>query len=310
MELKRARSQLANRDVYIEVEIARRMGEVVKLVQEVSIQALIQLAEGKDHPNGRHFLRIREYVRALARKLQTNPRFPVLSDQVIEMLHKTAPLHDIGQIIVPDQILYKPDKLTLQEWAIIKSHTEMGAEVIDQVGRHEQSTGQVLVFAKEIVLHHHERWDGAGYPLGLAGNKIPIAARLISLADAFDALISKRTYRQAASCEEARSIIMMGRGKQFDPDVVDAFVGIFDEFKLIAKRHADIDNGSVPFAKTASHPLAGPWAEPMSNIRAEPVPVPHIEAAHHSVKPLENKIESLAEKLRAIEMELGASKRS
>lgn len=307
MELKYARFLLANRDVYIEVEIARRMGEVVKLVQEVSIQALMQLAETKHCPNSGHFLRIREYVRALAMRLQGNPRFPALSDQAIELLHKTVPLHDIGKIIVPDHILLKPGKLTPQEWAIIKSHTEMGAEVIEQVGRHEHGSGQLLVLAREIVLHHHERWDGSGYPQGLSGNDIPVAARLTALADAFDALISRRSYRSAASFEEARSIIAQGRGRQFDPDIVDAFLAIFDEFKLIAQRHADAE--VIPFPKVSSLPAASPWSEPMSHLRTEAVHSPRIEPIRPAPQPLETKIESLAEKLRAIEMELGSPKR-
>ncbi|MDP1605290.1 MAG: two-component system response regulator [Rhodocyclaceae bacterium] len=240
LELKRARDWLADKNVFLEAEIARRMAENER-IQAVSIMALANLAETRDPETGNHILRTQTYVRLLATRLQDHPRFTdFLSDHNIELLTRSAPLHDIGKVGIPDHILLKPGSLTVDEWAVMKTHAKVGSDAIE---RAEGASGEPLAFlmlAKEIAHWHHEKWDGSGYPDGLAGEAIPPAARLMALADVFDALISWRVYKEPMPFDEARDIIAAGRGTHFDPDVADVFLAGFDAFVAIAKRHADV----------------------------------------------------------------------
>lgn len=239
LELKRARDWLADQNAYLEQEVARRMQEN-QIVQDVSIHALADLAEMRDPETGNHIHRTQGYVQALARHLQTHPRFAaVLTDYFVRLLTKSAPLHDIGKVGIPDHILLKPGKLTDEEWAIMRTHAKLGADAIAHAQRDAEKPVAFLDLAREITHWHHEKWDGSGYPDGLAGDAIPVSARLMALADVFDALISVRVYKAAMSMEQARAIIVEGSGHHFDPDVVDAFVTIFDEFKSIAEHYRD-----------------------------------------------------------------------
>ncbi|MEX8519430.1 MAG: HD-GYP domain-containing protein [Leptothrix sp. (in: b-proteobacteria)] len=245
LELKRARDHLQNQNTYLEAEVARRMRDN-QLIQDVSIHALARLAETRDLETGNHLRRTQEYVRSLARRLQSQPRFAaVLSDHTIDLLAKSAPLHDIGKVGIPDPVLLKPGKLTPAEWAVMKTHAALGAEALEQAERdakHEaERPVEFLAFAKQIARHHHECWNGSGYPDGLAGEAIPLPARLMALADVFDALISRRVYKAPMSCEQALQIMQTGRGLQFDPDLLDAFVQGFDEFCAIALRYQDTE---------------------------------------------------------------------
>jgi putative two-component system response regulator len=241
LELKRARDLLRDQNSFLEAEVARRMSEN-QLIQDVSIHALARLAETRDSETGKHLLRTREYVRVLARKLQTHPRFAdFLSIHVIELMSKSAPLHDIGKVGIPDHVLLKPGKLTPEEWEIMKTHARMGAEAIEQAERDAEQPVEFLAMAKEIAHYHHERWDGKGYPDGLTGGAIPVSARLMAIADVFDALISKRVYKAAMSFDDARDIIANDRGKHFDPDVVDAFLAAFDDIRFIAEHYRDAE---------------------------------------------------------------------
>jgi len=179
-------------------------------------------------------------VRTLALRLRDHPRHrAALDDHTIALIAKSAPLHDIGKVGIPDSILQKPGKLTPPEWAVMQTHAALGAEAIAQAERDMDRPVAFLTFAKQIARSHHERWDGGGYPDALAGDEIPLAARLMTLADVFDALISKRVYKDAMPAEVARDIIVAERGRQFDPDVVDAFVERFDEFRTIALRYRE-----------------------------------------------------------------------
>ncbi|QDX81746.1 two-component system response regulator [Denitratisoma sp. DHT3] len=239
LELKRARDWLTDQNAYLEAEVSRRMAEN-QLVQDVSIHALARLAEIRDPETGNHLRRTQAYVETLARKLRHHERFAAfLSERTIRLLVKSAPLHDIGKVGIPDHILLKPGKLTAEEWEIMKTHSRLGADAIDQAERDAAKPVEFLAIAKEIAHWHHERWDGSGYPDGLRWNDIPISARLMALADVFDALISRRVYKPGMSAEQARVIIADGRGSQFDPDVVDAFEASFDEFAHIAIRYRD-----------------------------------------------------------------------
>lgn len=239
LELKKARDILSDHNAYLEKEVASRMAEN-QLIQEVSIHALAHLAETRDPETGNHLRRTQEYVRTLARSLQQHPRFSAyLDDRTVNALAQSAPLHDIGKVGIPDHILLKPGKLTPEEWAIMKTHAEIGAQAIAQAEADSARPVEFLRIAQEIARGHHEKWDGSGYPGGLIGDAIPISARLMALADVFDALICARVYKPAMPMEEAYRIIVGGSGSHFDPDVVAAFVHEFENFKRIAATYAE-----------------------------------------------------------------------
>jgi putative two-component system response regulator len=239
LDLKRARDRLERRNARLRTEVARRTGETT-LVQDVSILALTRLAGMRDVETGCHLRRTQEYVRLLAEGLSAHPKHRAALDRhAIDLMAKSAPLHDIGKVGIPDRILLKPGKLTPDEWTVMKTHARLGAEIIEQAERDAHHAIPFLAYAKQIAHHHHERWDGSGYPDGLAGDDIPLAARLMALADVFDALVSRRVYKQETSHEAARDIIVAERGRHFDPDVVDAFVANFDRFVDVFTRFAD-----------------------------------------------------------------------
>lgn len=235
--LKQARDFLHDKNAYLEAEVARRMEENL-VIQNVSIRALAHLAETRDPETGEHILRTQAYVNTLAKRLQGHPRFnDTITDHFIQLLTKSAPLHDIGKVGIPDNILLKPGKLTDDEWEIMKTHAEIGAQAIELAERDVDRPVEFLTLAKEIAHWHHERWDGSGYPDGLAGDAIPVSARLMAIADVFDALISVRVYKPAMSFDKAREVIADERNRQFDPDVTDTFLASFDEFVEIACKY-------------------------------------------------------------------------
>ena len=239
LELKRARDLLSDHNRFLEAEVARRMADN-QLIQDVSIQALARLAETRDPETGNHLLRTQGYVLTLARALGGHPRFAAfLSEENIILLAKSAPLHDIGKVGIPDNVLLKPGKLTADEWGLMKTHAEIGATAIERAERDSPRPVAFLGLAKEIAHWHHEKWDGSGYPDGLARDAIPVSARLMALADVFDALISRRVYKAPMPYSQAREIIVEGQGRHFDPDVVDAFLSSFDTFCAIADRHRE-----------------------------------------------------------------------
>lgn len=237
LQAKQARDWLSNQNAALEAEVALRMAEN-DLTQRVSIRALAHLAETRDPETGNHILRTQAYVQCLATRLRQNPRFAeTLTDRYVDLLARSAPLHDIGKVGIPDHILLKPGKLTPEEMEIMRTHAQLGCEAIEHAESDIDRPLPFLATAKEIARSHHERWDGTGYPEGLAGEAIPIAARLMAVADVFDALISVRVYKPAMTYPQARAIIVDGRGQHFDPDVVDAFLEGFDEFVAIAERY-------------------------------------------------------------------------
>lgn len=212
--------------------------------QELTIQSLASLAETRDNETGDHLVRTQYYVRRLAEYLSVHPRphrERILAED-IDYLTKCAPLHDIGKVGIPDAILLKPGKLTDEEFAIMKSHATIGKTALS---RAEERVGNVQAspyfrFAREMTYSHHEKWDGTGYPEGLKGEAIPLAGRLMALADVYDALRTQRVYKPAFPHEKARAIILEGRGRHFDPAVVDAFLAIEDEFIHISEKYADV----------------------------------------------------------------------
>jgi len=239
LQAKQARDWLQNQNATLEAEVARRMTEN-DLTQRVSIRALALLAETRAPETGNHILRTQGYVHQLAIALRRHPRFSaILTQRYIDTLSRSAPLHDIGKVGIPDHILLKPGALTAPEWEIMKTHARLGSDAIDRAEQDISKPLEFLSVAKEIARWHHEKWDGSGYPDGLAGDAIPISARVMAVADVFDALISARVYKLSMTYEEAREIIASGRGTHFDPDMVDAFLGSFDDFVAIARRYRD-----------------------------------------------------------------------
>ena len=250
VEIKRARDRLADQNVSLDAEVRRRMAET-QHIQDISIHALARLAETRDNETGNHLRRTQEYVRTLAEALKDHPRFaPVLDAATITLIAKSAPLHDIGKVGIPDSILLKPGKLTPAEWEIMKTHSALGAEAIEQAERDSDRPVAFLKHAKDIARYHHEKWNGKGYPEGLAGDAIPVSARIMALADVFDALISRRAYKEPMSYAAAREVIINDRGSHFDPDIVDSFIGRFDAFRGIAERYADSE--AMVHSKAAS----------------------------------------------------------
>ncbi|NUN60346.1 MAG: two-component system response regulator [Burkholderiaceae bacterium] len=239
LALKATADFLRDKSAYLEREVALRTLEV-QAIQDVTIMAMASLAETRDDETGNHIRRTQLYVKALAERLRTHPRFEaVLNSHMIELLYKSAPLHDIGKIGVSDAILLKPGKLTDSEFETIKQHTVLGRKAIEGAERRLGMRVRFLNVAKDMACSHHERWDGAGYPMGLAGDAIPVPARLMAVADVYDAVISHRVYKTAGTHEQACGSIVKGRGTQFDPDVVDAFIDIADDFRSIALNYPD-----------------------------------------------------------------------
>ncbi|HEX5803743.1 MAG TPA: two-component system response regulator [Azospira sp.] len=241
LELMRAKALLRDENHYLEAEVARRMRQN-QIIQEVSIHALARLAETRDPETGNHLRRTQGYVRTLAEALKDQPRFSgYLQPKTIELLVRSAPLHDIGKVGIPDHILLKPGKLTPEEWNVMQTHARLGSDAIERAEQDIDEPVEFLAIAKEIAHYHHEKWNGRGYPDGLAGDDIPVSARLMALADVFDALTCRRVYKPPMPIAEARAIIEKERGEHFDPEVVDAFIRCFDTFAGIAQRYADDD---------------------------------------------------------------------
>jgi putative two-component system response regulator len=202
--------------------------------------AALAMATLAGRGSGHHILRIQHYVKTLAQRLQRHPEFAaVLTDAYIEILFHLAPLHDLGSIGVPDWILLKPSKLTAAENVIMQTHTTQARDVIEQVEKAFTYRAQSLVTLKEIVLSHHEKWDGSGYPQGLRGDKIPLAARLLAIADVYDTITSDHVYKLGVPHDRAVGQIFQGRGSIFDPEMVDAFIEVQGEFQAIGLRFAD-----------------------------------------------------------------------
>lgn len=211
------------------------------VTQDVTIESMATLAEYRDKETGGHIKRTRLYVKLLAEHLKQHDKYKqFLTDENIDMLYKSAPLHDIGKVAIPDNILLKPTTLTDEEVKIMKTHTTIGHDVIKSSVR-KLGKNSFLTIAAEIALSHQEKWDGSGFPQGLKGDAIPISGRLMALADVYDALTSKRVYKPPLSHTLAVDIIKKGRGTHFDPDMVDAFLEIQEQFRNIAREFADFE---------------------------------------------------------------------
>lgn len=240
LELKEARDALKQQNEILEEKVLERTHQMEEL-QDVTMVALGALAESRDPETGNHIRRTQNYVKLLAEKLQHHPDFEeYLTPDIITLLFKSAPLHDIGKVGISDHILLKPGKLTTEEFDEMKRHTKYGRDALASAEITSSHPQGFLTIAKEIVYSHHEKWDGSGYPEGLKKKEIPISARLMALADVYDALITKRVYKPPFPHEKAVSIICKGRGTHFDPNVVDAFLEITDDFYEVSKNYIDM----------------------------------------------------------------------
>lgn len=235
LELKRARDILAHENEYLEAEVQRRIADT-ELLQDLTIRVLTQLAVSKDYETGSHIARTQRYVELLANCLKTHPKFAKdLEDENLKLIVRGAPLHDLGKVVIPESILHKPTKLDDEEWALMKTHAKRGADIMYKALESVPKSFRFLEVASELAHWHHEKWNGTGYPDGLKAEEIPVSARLMAVADVFDALVTRRPYKTPFSLDEAKQIIMDGRGTHFDPDVVDAFCQCFDAFSETSK---------------------------------------------------------------------------
>ena len=239
LEIQSWQAFLQDRNAWLQQQIDQRLSEINHL-QDAAICVMVSLAEFRDETTGNHIRPTQEYVRQLGIELAHLPQYrDQLTPGVIEQMSKSAPLHDIGKIAIPDHILLKPGKLTTDEFTIMKIHARCGYDMLVRAGTHMGERGQFLDVAMDIARSHHEKWDGSGYPDGLAGHAIPLAARLMALADMFDALISRRPYKEPMSSDQATALIVASRGLHFDPDVVDAFLAIRSDFERVAAEWQD-----------------------------------------------------------------------
>lgn len=208
----------------------------------VAAFAMASLVETRDSDTVNHILRIQHYVKTLAQRLQGQQPFAaLLTDHYIQLLYQLMPMYDMGTMGIPDRILLKLTRLTPVEFDLMKTHTTLARDVIVQAEQTLGCQSELLTTLKELVYSHHERWDGSGYPQGLAETQIPVSARLLALADVYDALISDRVYKAGIPHDKAVGIIFQGRASHFDPDMVDVFMEMQDEFNAIAQRFADTE---------------------------------------------------------------------
>jgi putative two-component system response regulator len=207
--------------------------------RDLTIFALARLAESRDPDTGAHLERVRNLSRALAHHLSMHPKYrDQVNAEFVRLIYLTSPLHDIGKVAIPDGVLLKRGRLTPEEFEIIKSHAMHGAATLD-AALEQYPNARYLRMARDIAASHHEKYDGSGYPLGLARDDIPLAARIVAVADVYDALTSKRVYVDAREHTEARQMILAGSGSHFDPDVVDAFLACESLFLEIRARFAE-----------------------------------------------------------------------
>lgn len=208
--------------------------------KDAIVLALGSLSETRDNETANHVYRTQRYLRALAEAARRRPAFAgELDDETVSLIYKAAPLHDIGKVGIPDRVLLKKGKLDAKEFAVMKLHAQFGHDAIASAERHLGSCTPFFQVAKDIAYSHHEWWNGEGYPRGLSGNDIPLAGRLMAIADVYDALVSRRVYKAAMPHDEAVRIIVSDRGRQFDPELVDVFLEVADEFHAIHARFAD-----------------------------------------------------------------------
>lgn len=237
------------RELVLRVNTGRRI--ILVESREMVIFTLAKLAESRDPDTGSHLERVRGYSQVLTRHLQQTPEFQgTIHDEFVRLVYETSPLHDIGKVAIPDSILLNKGRLTEDEFEIMKTHTTGAAKIL-AAAVDQFPNADFLTMAHDIALSHHERYDGSGYPHGLTGDQIPLCGRIVALADVYDALTSRRMYKEAMSHEDAKSLIVSERGRQFDPVIVERFLEIEDQFHSIRTRHRGDQLGA---SQTVSNP--------------------------------------------------------
>ena len=224
-----------------ELVVRVRNGERVLSLEtrEMTIFALAKLAESRDTDTGAHLERVRSYCRALAEQLATDDRWAAkINGEFVQLLYSTSPLHDIGKVGIPDCVLLKAGMLNQREFELMKTHAELGAKTLE-AALEQFPNAKFLKMARDIALTHHERWDGSGYPRGLKAEQIPLCGRIVALADVYDALTSKRVYKECYTHDLARTMIVEAAGKHFDPDIVAGFLACEDQFIAIRRQYSN-----------------------------------------------------------------------
>ncbi|WP_338439896.1 two-component system response regulator [uncultured Aquabacterium sp.] len=239
LQVKAYEDELRDRNAWLQTELAHRL-EQVDLLREATLHVMISFAEFRDEATGHHVRRTQEYVRTLAQWLFDQGRhLDVLNPEAIDHIARSAPLHDIGKVATPDHILLKPGRHTPEEQAIMRQHAMQGWEMLRRASDRMAGDAHYLRHAMDIARWHHEKWDGSGYPEGLAGEQIPLSARLMAVADVYDALISARPYKPPMPHDQALKILRDGAGAHFDPGVVEALEACLPQFVQIAQTWRD-----------------------------------------------------------------------
>ena len=239
LQIKAYQDELRDRNAWLQDELGQRLAQVDQL-REATLHVMISFAEFRDEATGHHVRRTQEYVRTLAQWLHDQGRHPeVLTAEAIDHIARSAPLHDLGKVATPDHILLKPGRHTPEEQVIMRQHAMQGWEMLRRAADRMAGDAHYLTHAMDIARGHHEKWDGSGYPDGLAGEQIPLSARLMAVADVYDALISARPYKPPMTHAQALKIIRDGSGAHFDPGVVEALEACLDTFQHIAQTWQD-----------------------------------------------------------------------
>jgi HD-GYP domain-containing protein (c-di-GMP phosphodiesterase class II) len=276
--LMRAQQSIAMSNASLEEQVQLKTSELYR-TQNAIIFGLAKLAESRDTDTGEHLDRIRKYVTILADDLSSV--HPQLDKNYIRNLGFASSLHDIGKVGIPDSILLKPGRLTIGERKVMECHTVIGGECLEAI-QQRLGENEFMNMARDMAWWHHERWDGAGYPHQLAGEEIPLVARIVSVADVYDALTSKRPYKKAMSHEKSRDILTQGKGSQFDPDIIEAFLRHESEFKAISIDQQNITDedcmsglerlaNNVEALKHETEEFIHPDQLPMPRSKSEPI---------------------------------------
>lgn len=231
-EMKKVEDELERYSHHLEQLVEEKVQEI-SASQMATIYALIKLSESRDDETGAHIERTASFCRLLAEKARLLPKYAEeVNDTFIETIHKASPLHDVGKVGIPDHILLKPGKLTDDEFEIMKTHVQIGYDALVNVGQ-QYDKNEFIKMGMEIALSHHEKWNGSGYMKGLTSDAIPLSARIMAISDVYDALRSKRVYKEAFSHEKSMEIITSSKGSHFDPVLVDIFVQYQEEFRCL-----------------------------------------------------------------------------
>ncbi|MDA3852251.1 MAG: response regulator [Spirochaetaceae bacterium] len=243
LELRLAEEELEEQRDKLETQVQEKTREL-DITQDITIECMATLAEKRDNDSSLHITRTRQYIKVICQRLKDHPEYKNLSEKELDLFSKSAMLHDIGKVGIPDEVLQKTETLTKEEFEILKLHTKYGRDALLEAEKTLGSTSY-LTYAREIAYTHHERWDGTGYPEGLKGKGIPLSGRLMGIVDVFDTLISKKVYKEATPHDEALEFIRSEAGKLFDPLLVEVFLDCKENILKIALENPDDDKQKI-----------------------------------------------------------------